>query len=82
MAGILDAADRDARATQAGRLLNIALVGAVRKAMAAQIVSSETAIALARNLDHVALLEAMSANRAEEIATDERLRERLAAIVG
>lgn len=47
MSGVLDDADRDARSHKPGALLDIALTGAVRKAKAAEIVSSETALALA-----------------------------------
>lgn len=82
MAGILDDAERDARTTQPGMLLDIALIGAIRKAKAAEIVSSETAIALARRVEQSALLEAVGANRDEEIETDALLRERLEAIAG
>lgn len=82
MAGILDDAERDGRSTEPRRLLDIALVGAVRKAKAAEIVSSETVIALARELDDAALEAAVRANRDEEIATDRALKARLAALTG
>lgn len=74
MAGVLDDAERDTRQTQSGALLDIALIGAVRKAKAAEIVSSETAIALARRLDDPTILAAVERNRAEEIATDRALK--------
>lgn len=80
MRGILDDAERDARTTEPGRLLDIALIGAVRKAKAAEIVSSETAMALARETEQPALADAVAANRAEEIATDRALKKRLKAI--
>ena len=80
MAGILDDANRDGRSTEPGRLLDIALVGAIRKAKAAEIVSSETAIALASELGDEGLAAAVRANRDEEIATDRALKERLAAL--
>jgi ferritin-like metal-binding protein YciE len=67
MAGILDDAERD-----------IALIGAIRKAKAAEIVSSETAMALAREVDVSDLLVAVTANRTEEIETDRGLKSRLA----
>lgn len=82
MAGILDDAERDTRATQAGRLLDIAVIGAIRKGKAAEIVSSETAIALADEVDLPDLRAIASANRDEEMETDRRLRERLAALAG
>ena len=82
MGGILDDADRDARSHDAGPLLDIALVGAVRKAKAAEIVSGETAVALARALEQPALLAALEANRTADRATDEALAHRLAALTG
>ena len=82
MAGIIDDAGRDTRTTQPGRLLDIAIVGAVRKAKAAEIVSSETAMALARGAGELDLLAAVSANRAEEIETDRLLKVRLSALTG
>lgn len=81
-AGILDDAERDGRSTEPGRLLDIALVGAIRKAKAAEIVSSETAMALARELGDEAIGLAVAANCEEEIATDRALKERLAALTG
>ena len=74
MAGILDDAHRDTQQTQPGRLLDIALIGAIRKAKAAEIVSSETAIALAREVDAPDLLAAVTANRTDEIETDRELK--------
>lgn len=81
MAGILDDAERDTHQTQPGRLLDVALIGAIRKAKAAEIVSSETAMALARELDVGDALAVAEANRAAEIATDRALKERLMHIV-
>lgn len=80
MTGVLDDAERDARSHQPGALLDVALVGAVRKAKAAEIVSDETALALARAEGLDAVAAAVAANRAEEIAADRALRERLAAL--
>ena len=80
MTGILDDAERDTRQTQPGRLLDIALIGAFRKAKAAEIVSSETAMALAGVLGTGDLLTLIAAHRAEEMETDRQLRERLAAL--
>ena len=78
MAGILDDATRDTQQTKPGRLLDIALIGAIRKAKAAEIVSSETAMALAREVNVSDLLVAVTANRTEEIETDRGLKSRLA----
>lgn len=73
MAGVLDDAERDARSHQPGRLRDIALVGALRKGKAAEIVSDDTALALAKEIGDHALAEVVAANRAEEIATDRAL---------
>ena len=80
IAGILDDAERDARSHQPGSVLDVALVGAVRKAKAAEAVSSETAIALARASGAAAIGEAAAANHAEEVATDGALRDLLDAL--
>lgn len=81
MKGVLDDAERDTQSHQPGRLLDIAAIGAVRKAKAAEIVSSETAITLAAN-EASALLAVLQSNREEEIATDRALRARLLALAG
>lgn len=80
MGGILDDAERDARSHQPGPLLDVAPVGAIRKAKAAEIVSSETAIALARAEGLEAIEAEVAANRAEEVASDRTLKERLGAL--
>jgi ferritin-like metal-binding protein YciE len=80
MAGILDDAERDTQQTQSGRLLDIALVGAIRKAKAAEIVSSETAMALACEIGANDLLAVVMANRTEEIETDRGLKACLAVL--
>lgn len=80
MTGILDDAERDADSHQPGPILDVALIGAIRKAKAAEIVSSETAIALAGETGQDAILAAVTANRDEEIATDRALKERLHAL--
>src|SRR3569623_891656 len=51
MAGVLDDAERDTRATASGPLLDTALIGAIRKGLASTIVSHDTALALARMVD-------------------------------
>ena len=81
IAGILDDAERDAGSHEPGPLLDVALVGAVRKAKAAEIVSAETALALARADGLHAIEAAVIANRAEEVASDRALKERLAALL-
>lgn len=47
MAGVLDDGERDTRSTAAGPLLDVALIGAVRKGVVAALESYETAMALA-----------------------------------
>jgi hypothetical protein len=81
MQGVLNDAERDTESHQPGLLVDVAVIGAVRKAKAAEIVSSETAIVLAAS-EAPAMVEALRANRAEEIATDRALRERLLALTG
>lgn len=80
MAGILDDADRDARSHQPGPILDVALTGAVRKAMAAQIVSEETAIALARVADQPSLAALAEDHRRAAIDADRALAAVLAAL--
>lgn len=80
VAGMLDDAERDARTTARGRWRDVALVGAARKMMAAQIVSNETAAALADRLELPALAEAARANRADEVAADRALAALLASL--
>jgi len=69
MAGILDDSERDVRSTAAGPLLDTAMIGAVRKAVSADRVSYETAVALAEN-ELRAVLEKM---RNALVATDGQL---------
>ena len=80
MKGVLDDADRDARSHQPGPVLDIALVGAVRKAKAAEIVSYDTAIALAERLEGGAMAATLTAGRAACVRADAALRVRLAAL--
>lgn len=81
MKGILDDAERDTQSHQPGYLLDIAVIGAVRKAKAAEIVSNETAFALAAR-EAPAMLEALGRNHQEELATDQALYKRLGALSG
>ncbi len=82
MTGVLDDADRDARSHQAGRLRDIALVGALRKGKAAEIVSDDTALALAGEIGAAALADVVRAARAEEIAADQALKALLDRLTG
>ncbi|MCC2978925.1 DUF892 family protein [Sphingomonas sp. IC4-52] len=81
MSGILDDAERDARSHQSGAILDTALIGALRKAKAAEVVSIETAMALAGS-ESPAMLPALSANHAEDRAIEARLARLLATIGG
>lgn len=49
MAGVMDDAERDTRSIVEGPLLDTALIGAIRKGVAADSVSLETAIAVAHS---------------------------------
>lgn len=69
---ILDDARRDTEMIAPGRLLDIALIGAVRKGLQAKRVSYETAIALARSLDLAAAGD-LVASRDEKAAADKDL---------
>lgn len=73
---ILDDAERDCDMVAAGNLLDIALVGAIRKGKQAERVSYETAMALAQALEvsDAATLETI---RDEEAVADARLAELL-----
>lgn len=73
MSGILDDARRDTRATAAGPLLDTALVGAIRKAKAAQIVSYDTAVAVAAVLDQGAVRRTLENIRRHAAALDRSL---------
>jgi hypothetical protein len=79
-AGILDDADRDAATDAAGAVLDVALVGAVRKLLAADIVSLETAIALAR-VHAPGQAPPLERMHADALACDAVLRARLSALV-
>lgn len=74
MKGILDDAARDNRSTAPGALLDVALIGALRKARAAEIVSADTAIYLARAMGSEEVLAAIWTNQLEERQSDEALR--------
>lgn len=66
--GVLDDARRDTRSVAPGPLLDIALIGAIRKLEAAETMSYQTAIGVARALgmDHAAALLARSQEEEEE----------------
>lgn len=77
MDGILADAERDTRDERQGCLRDVALVGAVRKALAARIVSDETAMALAERTGSHGVQEAADRERDQSQADDARLRSML-----
>ncbi len=78
MRGVLDDAVRDTESVAGGAPLDVALIGAMRKMLAAKLVSYETAIALAERLHDPALTALLQRFRNEEAASDCRLSELLA----
>lgn len=77
MAGILDDARRDTRSIDPGPLLDAAIVGAVRKAKAAQVVSYDTAIGIARALAQDEAARSLEAIRQAAMSISRRLANRL-----
>lgn len=77
MAGIMDDAERDTRSIAPGALLDTAIVGAVRKAIAADAVSLETAVVLARALARHDLGDLLDAMRRRRRSDEEALRRQL-----
>ena len=75
--GIMDDALRDVASTAQGRVRDVAVIGAIRKFLAADIVSLETAIALDQ-YEGAAKNQALNAFRQQARDTDHLLRERLA----
>lgn len=80
MAGIMDDAERDTRSIEAGVLLDIAIVGAVRKAIAADAASLETALALAVALSKPDVAETVQAMLDRRREADDALRAALEAL--
>lgn len=68
MKGIVDDARRDVDSEDRGWSRDVALVGALRKAFAAQFVSTETALAIAQQLGEYHAIQALTQNRSEEVA--------------
>jgi ferritin-like metal-binding protein YciE len=77
MAGIFDDADRDTRSVKQGKLLDTALIGAVRKAVAADGVSLETAVEVARSLGNADVQKLAEALRQRSMEADKTLRDLL-----
>ncbi|MBB3764714.1 DUF892 family protein [Sphingomicrobium lutaoense] len=70
---ILEDARNDAETIVRGPLRDVALAGALRKAKQSQRVSYQTAIALARNLEKMAMAERMVQMAQDAEETDEKL---------
>ena len=77
MKGILDDAERDTVMIDPGSLLDIAMIGAVRKSLAASIVSYETAIAVAHRCNQHAIAGGLSAIMNDKQKHDRKLRDLL-----
>ncbi len=73
MSGICKDMRRDTRSIEPGVLLDAAMIGAVRKAKAAQIVSYDTAIAVARALAKADVANALVAIRQRSVAANRGL---------
>lgn len=78
--GILDDACRDVASTAAGPVRDVALIGAIRKFLAADIVSLETAIGLAPAGDQKG--EALQAFKRDASDLDHRLRDQMVHLTG
>jgi len=78
---ILDDAERDTRTVAPGPLLDVALIGAIRKLKQAERVSYETAIALARAQGDDALAATLTEYRDSEETVDDTLAALLAKAV-
>ena len=74
MAGVMDDAERDTRSIAHGVLLDTALIGALRKGVAADSVSLETAIEVARSLGREDVAELTQRMRERSGDHDGRLR--------
>lgn len=80
MRGIMDDADRDTRNISVGPPLDLAMIGALRKAIAAELASIRTAKAIAVRLDADAALQALTLNEAQLRSADATLDQRLEAL--
>lgn len=80
-AGVLDDADRDSETIAPGPLLDIALIGAIRKGKQAEAVSYETAILLANAFADAETANDLEAIQREECVLDRELKQLQAQIV-
>jgi len=77
MKGILDDAERDTGSVAAGPLLDTAIIGALRKGLAAAGAAYDTALALARALGEVGLADALTRLKERDVAANANLAELL-----
>ena len=77
MAGVMDDAERDTRTIASGPLPDTALIGAIRKGLAADEVSLETGVAVARSLGKERDSELLEEMRERSAQSDGRLRQLL-----
>ncbi|WP_305097615.1 DUF892 family protein [Croceibacterium aestuarii] len=70
MAGVMDDAERDTRSIEPGPLLDIALIGALRKGIMADAVSLETALELAQVLGQQELAASLQEMRERAGSSD------------
>jgi ferritin-like metal-binding protein YciE len=80
MRGMIDDAEGDMQTEEPGPLLDLALIGAVRKMVNASLVSYETAIAVADRLGNADASAAFTAARGQEEEAEQSLRAALFAI--
>ena len=80
MAGIMRDARRDTETIKAGALRDIAIIGAVRKALVADEVSLETAVAIAQRLERHRVHDALKAMQSYARTTDDQFRDLLYAM--
>lgn len=80
MDGMLSDAEGDMKTEAPGPLLDLALIGAVRKMTGASLVSYETALAVAQRLQHSEAAAAFGEAQRQEREADEALRASLFAI--
>lgn len=82
MAGILDDAERDPTSIASGPLLDVAVIGAVRKALHAEIASLHTARAMGEACGRVDVVGAVDCSLADAVARDAELHTLLARLAG
>lgn len=82
MRGMIDDAEGDMKTEEPGPLLDLALIGAVRKMVNASLVSYETAVAVADRLGNTEASTVFQTARQQEQAAEQALRAALFAVAG